>query len=196
MRDNFCIQNLHLQNLLGPPVIPEKYRHLQKSRTIFVYGRRLFHKLSKDNPGVNSVPVRQDLFDRIEVVERNNQKISKKPFELFDNDYKDDSTEEKLGCTRKLDLLETIKKLSKAEGLRRHSTVSNTKGAFAECTSRTMKCFSQLVPGGLLIKVLSQIVTLSHCSEIQQIVFERLDAKECQQFRLFVHSVQQATTRK
>ena len=95
VRDNFCIQNLHLQNLIGPSVNPEKCRHLLDSRRTFVYGPRIFDKVAEDNLGVNSLPVREDFFDRIEDVDGHKQKILKKPLEPFDNDYKYYSTEKK-----------------------------------------------------------------------------------------------------
>ena len=49
--------------------------------------------------------------------------------------------------------------------------------------------------GRLWIQVTSQFVSIRHNTDIQKKLLDRLDIKKCQEFRLSVLSVQQATTR-
>ena len=68
-----------------------------------------------------------------------------------------------------------------------------TKAAFAERKIRSLKIFYFYMEhyGYKHTHKLSQFET----TELQEKLFDRLNTKEYQEFRPFVHSVQQATTR-
>ena len=86
-----------------------------------------------------------------------------------------------------------FKKLCKAEGIQIYSTMSETK-AFAEHTIRSLKNILDRYMednGYKYIHKLTQFVT----TEFSKKLLDRLDTKECKEFQLFVHSVQQTTTR-
>ena len=48
--------------------------------------------------------------------------------------------------------------------------------------------------GRFWIQIPSRLVSISHSPELQKKLLDRHDTKESQEFRLFVHSVRQATT--
>ena len=87
-----------------------------------------------------------------------------------------------------------FKKLSRDEGIQKYSIVSETKAAFAERIKRSLR---------INLTVKKEIMDTSTFTKglnssqpwMGKKVPDRLDIKECQEVRLFVHSVQQATTR-
>ena len=73
--------------------------------------------------------------------------------------------------------------------------MSDTKVAFAERTIRSLKNINYGYIedyGQEYVHKLSQFVTILNS---RKKLHDRLDTKNCQRFRLFVHSVQQASTR-
>ena len=86
-----------------------------------------------------------------------------------------------------------FKKLCKAEGIQIYSTISETKAVFADHTIRSLKnilyCYMKDNRKKYIHKLTQFVKRLNsrrNCS---------IDTKDCKEFRLFVHSVQQTTTR-
>ena len=96
-------------------------------------------KLAKDNNGVKYLLVRQDLFDRTGAAKGMKTKDSKETVRAVLTMNTKKNCPKKFGLTREQRLLESFKKLFKAEGLQIYSTISETKAAFAERTIRSLK---------------------------------------------------------
>ena len=80
-----------------------------------------------------------------------------------------------------------------AEGVQNHSKLSETKVASAERTIQYLQKILRL-HRRLRIQVNSQNDSITYKPEVQKNLLDRLVAKDCREFRLFVHSVQQITT--
>ena len=112
----------------------------------------------------------------------------------FDYDYKKESTQ-KSWVDKGTEIAGEFKKLCKAEGIQIYSTMSETKAAFAERTIGSLKnkLYRSVEDNGeKYIHKLTQFVTTVNS---RRILHDRLDTKNCKEFRLFVHSVQQTTTK-
>ena len=96
-------------------------------------------KLAKDNNGVKYLLVRQDLFDRTVDAKGMKSKDSKETVRAFLSMITKKSRPKKVGLTKEQILLESLKKIRKAEGIQIYSTMSETKAAFAERTIRSLK---------------------------------------------------------
>ena len=72
--------------------------------------------------------------------------------------------------------------------------MNETKAAFAELTIRSLKK-SLALHGRYWMQVQSQIDSIRYNTEFSNELLDRHDTKQCNEFRLFVHSVQQITTR-
>ena len=96
-------------------------------------------ELSKDNNSVKDLLVRQDLFDRTLDAERKKTRDSKELLRAFRTMITERNHSIKKWVKKETEIAREFKKLCKAEGLRSHSTVSETKAAFAERTIRSLK---------------------------------------------------------
>ena len=96
-------------------------------------------KLAKDDNGVKSLPVRQDLFDRTVDAEGMKSKDSKETVHAFLSMTTKKNRPKKYWVDKGTEFAGEFKKLCKAEGIQIHSTMSETKAAFAERTIRSLK---------------------------------------------------------
>ena len=96
-------------------------------------------KLAKDNNGVKYLLVRPDLFNRIVDAKGMKSKDSKETVRAFLTMITKKIDPNKFGLTRGQNLLESLKKLCKAEGIQIYSTMSQTKAAFAERAVRSLE---------------------------------------------------------
>ena len=101
---------------------------------------------------------------------------------------------EKVWVDKVTEFVGEFEKLCKAEGIQVYPTMSENTAAFSERTIRSLKNFFPL-PRGLWIYVHSQIVSVRHSPEFQKNLIDRLDSKENQEIRHFVHSVGQTNAR-
>ena len=88
-----------------------------------------------------------------------------------------------------------FKKLCKAEGIQIYSTRSETRAAIAERTIRSLKKPTLELHGRQWTQVHSQIDSIRYNTKLSKKLLDRLETKKGKEFRLFVHSVQQTTTR-
>ena len=96
-------------------------------------------KLAKDNDGVKYLPVRQDLFDRTVDAKEMKTKDSKETVRAFLTMITKKNRSKKIRVDKGTDITGDFKKLCKAEGIQLYSTISETKAAFAESTTRSSK---------------------------------------------------------
>ena len=96
-------------------------------------------KLAKDKEGVKYLLVRQDLFDRTVDAEGMKTKDSKETVRAFLTMNTEKNLPKKFWVDRGTVLAGEFKKLCKAEGIQISSTKSETKAAFAERTTRSLK---------------------------------------------------------
>ena len=73
--------------------------------------------------------------------------------------------------------------------------MSETKAAFVEPTTRSLKntLYRYMEDNGY--KYIHKLTKFPYNTKFSKELLDRLDTKECQEIRLFVHSVQQTTTR-
>ena len=152
-------------------------------------------KLAKDNNDVNYLLVRQDLFDRTVDAKGMKSKDSKETVRAFLSMVTKKNRPKKNWVDEGSDFAGEFKKLCKGEGIQIYSTMSETRAAFAEHTIRSLKnilyCYME-DNGYKYIHKLTQFVTTLNSRRNCSI---DLIPKKCKEFRLFVHSVQQTTTR-
>ena len=87
-----------------------------------------------------------------------------------------------------------FQKLCKTEEIQVFSAMSETKAAFAERSKQSQKIiFYRYME--LWIQIQYYYDSFHYHNYFLMKMFERLDTKECNEFRLFLHSVQQTTTR-
>ena len=96
-------------------------------------------KLAKDNNGVKCLLVRQDLFDRTVDTKGMKSKDSKETVRAFLSMITKKNRPRKIWVDKGTQFAGEFKKLCKAEGIKIHSTMSETKAAFAERTIRSLK---------------------------------------------------------
>ena len=96
-------------------------------------------KLAKDNNSVNYLLARQDLFDRTVEAKGMKTKESKETVCAFLTMITKKNRPEKIWVDNGTEFAEEFKKLCRAEGIQIHSTMSETKAAFAERTIRSLK---------------------------------------------------------
>ena len=94
---------------------------------------------AKDNNGVNYHLVRQDLFIRTVDAKGMETKNSKESVRAFLTMITKKKRPQKFWVDKGTDFAGEFKKLCKAEGIQYYSTMSETKGAFAERTKRSLK---------------------------------------------------------
>ena len=96
-------------------------------------------KLAKDDNGVKYLLVRQDLFDRTVDAKEMKTIDSKETVRAFLSMITKKNRPKKLWVDNRTEVAGEFKKLCKAEGIQIHSTMSETKAAFAERTIRSLK---------------------------------------------------------
>ena len=96
-------------------------------------------KLAKDKNGVKYLPVRHDLFDRSVHTKGMKSKDSKETVRALLSMTTKTNRLREIWVDKETEFAGECKKLCKAEGIQIYSTVSETKGAFAERTRRSLK---------------------------------------------------------
>ena len=153
-------------------------------------------KLAKDNNGVKYLLVRQNLFDRTVDAKRMRTKDSKETVRAFLSMITKKNRPKKFWVDKGTEFAGEFKNLCKAEGIQIYSTMSGTKAAFAERTIRSLqKKYTSPLHGRQWIQVHSQIGSIRYNSNFSKKLLDRLDTKECEEFPVFVHFVQQTSTR-
>ena len=151
---------------------------------------------AKDTNGVKYLQVRQDLFDRTVDAKEMKTKDSRKTVLAFFTMFLKMNRRKKIWVDKGTEFAGDFKKRCKTEAIQSYSRISETKAAIAERTKRSLKniLYRYMEDYGYkYIHKLSQFVTTQNS---RKNMFNRLDAKEFQRFRLSVQSVQQVTTRK
>ena len=150
--------------------------------------------LVKKKNGVNYLLVHQDLFDRTLDAKELKAKDSKETVRKFLTIITKKKRPKKFGSTKEQNLLESSKDL---RSWRNGSLLFNESHQGCICwTHKTvLENFSLPLQWRLWIQVLSRFVSIRHNPDFQKNLLDRLDIKENQEFRLFVHSVQQASTK-
>ena len=151
--------------------------------------------LAKGNNGVKYLLVRQGLFDRTVDAKGMKTKASKETVCAVLSMITKKNRPKKVRVDKGREFAGEFKKLCQAEGKQIYSTMSETKAAFAERTIRSLKKYTLPLHGRQWIQLHSQIDSIRYNTELSKKLLDRLDTKECKKFRLFVHSVQQNTTR-
>ena len=147
-------------------------------------------KLAKDNNGVKYLLVRQDLFDRTVDAKGMKSKDSKETVPAFLSMITKNNRPKKVWVDKGTDFAGEFKNLSKVEGIQIYSTMSETKAAYAERTIRSLKILLYRYMEDNGYKYIHKMTQYE-----QKELLDRLDTKECKEFRLSVHYVQQTTTR-
>ena len=96
-------------------------------------------KLAEDNNGVKYLLIRQDLFDRALDAKGMKLKDSKETVRAFLSTITKQTRPRTVWVDKGTEFAGEFKKLCKAEGIQRYSTMSETKTAFAERTKRSLK---------------------------------------------------------
>ena len=96
-------------------------------------------KKAKDNNGVKYILVRQDLFDRTVDAKGMKTKDSRETVRAFLTMITKKSRPKKTWVDKGTEFAGEFKKLCKAEGLKIHSTICETKATFAERTIQSLK---------------------------------------------------------
>ena len=151
-------------------------------------------KLAKDEDVVKYLPVPQDLFDRTVAAKGIKTKESKETVRTFFTMITKKNQLKKNWVDKGTDFAGELKKFCESEGKQIYSTICETYAAFAERRIRSLKKNNLPLYGRLRIQVHSQIVSIRQNPDFQKFS-DRLDTKLYPNFRLFVHSVQQASTR-
>ena len=157
----------------------------------------LWHKLAKDNNGVKNLLVRQDLFDRTVDAKEMKTKDCKETVRAFLTMITKSNPPKKLGLIRKQNLLESVKNYVK---------LKENKFTLQWKRPRLHLLNVQYDPWKTYFTVTWKTMDTStftnwlidsnrYNTKFSKKLLDRLDTKECKEFRLFVHSVQQTTTR-
>ena len=149
-------------------------------------------KPAKDNNGVKYFVFRLDLFDRNVAAKGMKTKDSNETVCAFLTMISKKKCPKKNLVYKGTEFAAEFKKLCKAEGTQIYSTMSETKAAYAERTERFLKILLLPLYGRQWVQVHSRIDSIRYHTKFWK---DRLDTKECKDFRLFVHSVQQTKTR-
>ena len=153
-------------------------------------------KLAKDKNAVKCLLVSQDLFHRTVDAQGMKTKDSKKTVRAIMTMITETIRPKKTLADKGTEFDGEFENLCKAEGIQIYSTMSETKAAFAERTIRSLKnILYRYIHGRQWIQVHSQIDSIRYNTKPSKKLVDRLDTKQCKEFRLFVHSVQQSTTR-
>ena len=88
-----------------------------------------------------------------------------------------------------------FRKMRKAEGIQIYSTMSHTTAAFAEGTIRSLKNILHRDMDDYGYKYIHKLSQLVRTLTSRKKLPNRFDIKKCQDFRLSLQSVRQATTR-
>ena len=96
-------------------------------------------KLAEDKKGVKHLLVHQDLFDTTVDAEGMKTKDSKETLRAFLSMITEKNRPRKIWVGKRTEFAGEFKKLCKAEGLQNYSILSETKAAFAERTTRSLK---------------------------------------------------------
>ena len=96
-------------------------------------------KLAKDNNGVKYRLVDQDLFDRTVDAKGMKTKDSKETVSAFLTMITKKNRTKKVWFEKGTEFAGKFKKLCKAEGIKIYSTISETKAAFAEPATQSLK---------------------------------------------------------
>ena len=149
-------------------------------------------KLAEDNNGVKYLLVRQDLFDRtVDAKSKKNKSFQGKRFVHFCLRLQKNRPK-KFWVDKGTEFAGDFEKLCKAEGILIYSTMSETKAALAERAIRSLKNTLPL-HGRQWIQVPSQNESIRYNTKFLKKLLDRLDTKECKEFRLFVHAVRECT---
>ena len=95
-------------------------------------------KLAKENNGVKSLLVRQDLFDRTVIAKGMKRKDSQETVKAFSSMITKKNRPKKIWVDKGTEFAGAFKKVCAAEGIQVYSTISETKAAFAERTIRSL----------------------------------------------------------
>ena len=95
--------------------------------------------MAKDNNGVKHLLVRQDLFDKTVDAKGVKTKDSKETVKIFSKMITKKNRPKKSWVDQGIELAGEFKKFCNAEGIEIYSTMSETKAAFAERTTRSLK---------------------------------------------------------
>ena len=139
-RDTFYIQRLLVQSLLGQH---EKSREweLLLDFALWIWFMDLAHveKMEKENNGVKILLFRHDLFDRTVNAKGRKTKDSQETVKAFSSMITRKKRPENVWVDKGTEFAGAPKKFSAAEGIQVHSTMSETKAAFADRTIRSSK---------------------------------------------------------
>ena len=148
-------------------------------------------KPAKKRNGVKYILVRKDLFDKTVDAKRMKTKdyketvrsvltmITKKPSKKF-------------GLTREQNLLDSLGNYAKLE---EYNFTLQWVGPRLHLPNTIPEKFTLPLHGRQWIQVHSQIDSLRYNTKFLKKLLDRLDTTQCKGFRIFVHSVQQTTTR-
>ena len=106
---------------------------------IWCMDRAYVDKLAKQSNGVKYLLVRQDLFDRTVNAKVMKMKDSKETVKAFSSMITKRNRPKKIWVDKGTEFAGAFKKFCTAEGIQVHSTMSETKAAFAERTIRSWK---------------------------------------------------------
>ena len=151
-------------------------------------------KVAKDNNGVKSLLVRQDLFDRTVDSKEMKTKDSKETVRAFLTLITRKNRPKKIGLTREQNLLQSSKTM---QSWRKKTLLYNEwdQGCICWTYNTIPEIYTLPLHGTQWIQVHSQIDSNHHNLDFQKKLFDRLDTEKYQTVRIFVHSVKQATTR-
>ena len=157
-----------------------------------MYGLGIRWYISEEKNAVKYLLVHQDFFDRTLDAKELKTKDSKETVRAFLTMITKKKRPEKFGSTKEQKLLENLKDL---RSWRNGSLLFNESDQGCICwTHKTvLENFSLPLQWRLWIQVLSRFVSIRHNPDFQKNLLDRLDIKENREFRLFVHSVQQAS---
>ena len=95
-------------------------------------------KLAKESNGVKYLQVRQGLIDRIVNAKRMKKKVSQETVKAFSTNITEKKRPRKIWVHKGTEFDGAFKKFCAAEGIQVYSTISETKLAFAERTTRSL----------------------------------------------------------
>ena len=150
-------------------------------------------KLAKNNNGVMYLLVRQDLFDRTVDSKRMKIKGSKKTVRAF-LAMITKKWPKKIWVDKGTEFAGEFKKL---QNWRITYLLYNewNQGGTCWMYNRIPETYILPLQGSQWIQIHSQIDSICYNTNFWKKMFNRLDTIECKEFRLFLHSVQQTTTR-
>ena len=154
-----------------------------------------FHKLAKDNNGLKYLLFRQDLFDRTVDAKEVKTKVSKETVRAFLTTITKKNRAKSVWAEKGTEFAREFKKICHAEGIQIYSTMSGIKAVLPERTTRSLKNILYRYMEDTAYKCIYKLTQFVTTLNSRRNCSIDLIPKECKEFRLFVHSVQQTTSR-